>query len=84
MFFKYLNRLQYLDQLIRQKRTGNAIELACKLKVSRRQVYNCLEELKDFGLQIDYNRHLRSFTYQKSYEVKIIFEIKELSPIEWE
>ena len=48
MIFKQIERFQYLDQLIRQKRTGNADELARKLKISRRQVYNCLEEFKDF------------------------------------
>jgi predicted DNA-binding transcriptional regulator YafY len=79
MIFKQLNRLQQIDQLIRQKRTGNADELAIKLKISRRQVYNWLNELKEIGLEIRYNRELRSFVYLKSYQVNIIFDIKELT-----
>jgi len=78
MIFKLLNRLQQIDQLIRQKRTGNADELAAKLNISRRQVYYWLEELKSYGLEIDYNRDIKSFVYQKPYEVTITFKVKEI------
>lgn len=78
MIFKLFNRLQQIDQLIRQKRTGNAEELAAKLNISRRQVYYWLEELKSYGLEIDYNRDLKSFVYRKPYEVTIAFTVKEL------
>lgn len=79
MIYKQLNRLQQIDQLIRQRRTGNAKELAQKLRISRRLVYYWLDELKDMGLEIDYCRELKSFIYQKPYEINISFEIKELS-----
>ncbi len=79
MIFKQINRLQQIDQLIRQKRTGNAEELADKLNISRRQVYNWLDELKALGLEIDYNREIRSFVYLKSYQINISFDIKELT-----
>ena len=79
MIFKYLNRLQHIDQLIRQKRTGNAEELASKLRISRRQVYNWIDELKGFGLEIEYCRELRSFIYLRPYKINITIDIKELS-----
>jgi biotin operon repressor len=79
MIFKQLNRLQQLDQLIRQKRTGTAEELANKLSLSRRQVYNWIEELKLMGLEIEYNRHIKSFIYLKQYKIDISMDIKELS-----
>ncbi len=78
MIFKLFNRLQQIDQLIRQKRTGNAEELAAKLNISRRQVYYWLEELKSHGLEIDYNRDLKSFVYRKSYEITIAFSVREI------
>jgi len=78
MIFKLLNRAQQIDQLIRQKRTGNADELAAKLNISRRQVYYWLEELKSYGLEIEYNRDLKSFVYLKAYEVTIAFNVKEI------
>jgi predicted DNA-binding transcriptional regulator YafY len=79
MIFKQLNRLQQIDQLIRQRRTGNADELAQKLQLSRRQVYNLLEELKDIGLEIDYCREARTFIYQKQYKVNLNLDIRELT-----
>ena len=79
MIYKQLNRLQQIDQLIRQKRTGNAEELAQKLRISRRLVYYWLDELKDMGLEIDYNREVKSFIYQKPYQINVSFEINELT-----
>ncbi len=78
MIFKLLNRAQQIDQLIRQKRTGNADELAVKLNISRRQVYYWLEELRNYGLEIEYNRDLKSFVYLKTYEITIAFNVKEI------
>ncbi len=82
MIFKQLNRLQQIDQLIRQERTGNAEELAIKLNISRRQVYNWLDELKSLGLEIEYCRALQSFVYLKQYQVNISLDIKELTALE--
>lgn len=79
MLFKQLNRLNHLNQLIRQKRTGNADALAEKLSISRRQVYNCLEELKDLGLEVAYSRCKQSYVYRKPYQIKVTVEIKELT-----
>ncbi len=82
MIFKQLNRLQQIDQLIRQQRTGNAEEFAEKLGVSRRQVYYWLEELKEMGLEIEYSRELQSYVYARSYRIDITFDIKELQEME--
>ena len=79
MIFKQLNRLQQIDQLIRQRRTGNADELAQKLRISRRLVYYWLDELKEMGLELYYNREVKSFVYHKPYKINISFEIKELT-----
>jgi len=79
MIYKFINRLEQIDQLIRQRRTGNAEEFACKLNISRRQVYNWIDDLRSHGLEIAYSRELRSFIYLKPYKIKIAFEITELS-----
>ncbi|MBN1951166.1 MAG: HTH domain-containing protein [Bacteroidales bacterium] len=82
MFFKHLNRLQQLDQLIRQQNTGNAEILAGKMDISRRQVYNFLSELRDLGLEVEYRRDLNSFAYTKPYRINFKIDIRELSPEE--
>jgi predicted DNA-binding transcriptional regulator YafY len=79
MIFKQLNRLQQIDQLIRQKRTGNATNLAAKLGISRRQAYNWLDELRDLGLEIEYIRDIESYVYTKPCKLDITFKVVELS-----
>ncbi len=58
---KQLNRLKKLDTLIQQGKTGAPEEFADRLGLSRSQLYNILEELKDLGAPIEYNRSARSF-----------------------
>jgi len=82
MLFEEINRLQKMDRLIRLSNTGNADEFGEKLGLSRRQVYNIIENLKDMGLEIEYNRQIKSFVYAKPYKVKVLFEIVELSECE--
>jgi hypothetical protein len=78
MLFEEINRLRQIDRLIRLNNTGNAQEFAKKLNLSRRQVYNIIESLKDVGLEIEYNRNISSFVYAKPYKINITFEITEL------
>jgi predicted DNA-binding transcriptional regulator YafY len=78
MLLEEINRLQQIDRLIRLNNTGNAQQFARKLNISRRQVYNIIETLKDIGLEIEYNRHIGSFVYAKPYKINISFEIEEL------
>lgn len=81
MTYKILNRLQFLDQLIRQQRTGNAQELAEKLHIRRRHVYNLLDNLKDIGLEIEYSREKKSFIYPRPFQLTIILGFKEYDNI---
>jgi DNA-binding IclR family transcriptional regulator len=78
MNFDKLNRLQFLDHLIKHQRTGNAQELAEKLHIKRRQVYNLLNELKDIGLEIEYNRQKRSFIYPRSIQFTITLGVRNI------
>lgn len=79
MMFKYINRFQQLDQLIRQQRTGNADELGDKLGISKRHAYRLIEEFKDLGLDIKYSRYHRSFVYKKKCKVEISINVEILS-----
>jgi len=71
---RYISRLERIDQLIRQERTGNAPAFAGRLEISVRQLYNLIEELKDLGLPIEYCRTRQTFFYR--YYCRIIFEIR--------
>jgi predicted DNA-binding transcriptional regulator YafY len=59
-FIKQIERLQLLNKLVREQRTGSLKELAKRIGVSRRQLYAYLEYLKDYGLEIIFDRKLNS------------------------
>jgi len=67
------NRLERLAFLIQRKATGSPEELAERLDVSRRTVYNLIDLLRDQGAEIDYCRSRASFYYVRP--VKICFQL---------
>ena len=75
---KSLDRIEYLDYLIRRKCTGTPKELAEKLGISERWVYEILNELKhDFDCPIKYSRRRRSYVYTCSGSLVIEFMSEE-------
>jgi hypothetical protein len=71
----YLNRIERIDALIRQKRTGTPKELAEKLNISERWLYHFLEELKsELNCPIKYDRMRRSYIYEKRGRIIVGFE----------
>lgn len=52
MLIEQIERVRRMDQLIRLHSTGNSEEFAQKLKISKKHVYNLIEELKDAGASI--------------------------------
>jgi biotin operon repressor len=81
-FIRQIERMQLLNKLIREQRTGSPEELADRLGVSRAKVYLMLEELKDIGIEIGYSKKSRSFYYIKGeIKLKFSFEILDSSQI---
>jgi len=72
--YNYLNRIERLDLLIRQKRTGSPKDLAKKLDISERWLYILLDELKtDLNCPIRYDRRSGSYVYDEPGKVRIGF-----------
>lgn len=79
-FVEQIERLQYLDELIRKGNTGPPRELARRLGISRSQLYNLIDYFDDFGIHVKFSRTLNSFYYNnqdKNLEIK--FSIKVIS-----
>jgi predicted DNA-binding transcriptional regulator YafY len=76
---KYINRLKQLDQLIRQKCTGTPKQLAEKLNLSERQIYICLEEMRDLGLPISYCRYRQTYYYTEPIKLSVNISLIKLS-----
>ncbi|GCC50877.1 hypothetical protein SanaruYs_10960 [Chryseotalea sanaruensis] len=64
-FEKISKRLEFLDELIQKEATGSPVELAKRLGVSRRMVFNYLEYLvSEKAVTIIYCKRKKTYLYQ--------------------
>jgi len=61
----YFDRLDYLNTLIRKKSTGSPEQLAKKLQVSERTIFQYVEILRSLGAEIKYSRVKQSYYYAR-------------------
>ncbi|MDL2214999.1 HTH domain-containing protein [Dysgonomonas sp. OttesenSCG-928-M03] len=73
---KYIDRMNYLCKLIENESTGTPEELAEKLSVSKRQMFNLINNLKDMGAEIKYNRVRATYYFINDFEMVINVEIR--------
>ena len=62
--FKKIQQLERLDQLIRLKATGSPSQLAQKMEVSERTIYNLIDTLKAFGAPVLYSTSNQCYYYE--------------------
>ncbi|QEH40812.1 HTH domain-containing protein [Chitinophaga sp. XS-30] len=60
---RYFERLQTIDYLIRIRGTGNPTQLANRLEISERTLYEFLRMMKDLGAPIEYDRYKETYYY---------------------
>jgi DNA-binding Lrp family transcriptional regulator len=68
-----LKKFDYLHSLLRRGRTGCAEELAKRVGISRRAVFIDLEELRELGIPVEYNKTTDSYEFKG--DVKFLFEV---------
>jgi predicted DNA-binding transcriptional regulator YafY len=68
--FDTIDRLYNIHKLIQQEETGTPDEFAQQFHLSRRQLYNILGELKDYGAVIKHNRTKHTFYYANDFIVE--------------
>ncbi len=76
---KQIERLKNIHLLIQQKKTGSPIEFAKSIKVSVSHLYNILEDLKDKGFPIKYNRTTKSYFYLQDCNLEINYSVQLLT-----
>jgi predicted DNA-binding transcriptional regulator YafY len=64
MLGKYFSRLETIDHLIKIKGTGSPKQLARRLNISERSIYDYIELLKMLGAPIRYSKTRRSYYYE--------------------
>lgn len=72
---KLLERIKKVHQLILEEKTGTPQEFADKLHISRSQLYNVLEILKEYNAPIKYSKKTNSFYYTKSFELELKYSL---------
>lgn len=71
---KYINRIKYVDYLIKRKATGDLNKLAEKNKLCKSAMAAFLNEMKSLGFPIKYDRTRKSYYYDEAGEmVKNLF-----------
>jgi biotin operon repressor len=78
-FIKQVERLQLLNKLVKEQRTGTPDELAQRLGVSRSKLYLILDELRDTGVCIRYRKQQNSFVYEECLGISLKFSFEILS-----
>ena len=61
---KYIERVKYVDYLIRTKSTGNICVLAKKLNLSESGAEKFIHEMKEIGFPITYCKKEKTYSYE--------------------
>jgi predicted DNA-binding transcriptional regulator YafY len=70
---KYINRLKYLDYLVRTHATGSPEDLANKMGVSVRSIYDYLNDLKELGAPVKWSIQKESYIYSEEGKLELCF-----------
>lgn len=70
---KQAERIQRIHELIKRRATGTPKELASRLGISERQLYNLLDLMKELGAPIMYSINLCSYYYEQEVAWSIGF-----------
>jgi biotin operon repressor len=74
---RYIKKLELLDSLIRKKATGNQEEFCRKAKMSRSLLNNYINEMRELGFPIDFDRKRGTYFYTEEGQlVSRLFERK--------
>ncbi|WP_293886135.1 MULTISPECIES: HTH domain-containing protein [unclassified Sphingobacterium] len=76
--FKYIDRINLLDKLIRQRSTGTPAKLAKRLGISVSRLYVMIDELKGEGAPILYSRQRSTYYYNYEFMISIALKIEVL------
>jgi len=72
---RHLQRLRFIDALIRKKATGNQKALAGKLHLSKSGLNKLLNEMKEMGFPLKYDHKRQTYYYEcEGHMVETLFE----------
>jgi hypothetical protein len=75
---EYLEIFEKIDGLIRLRSTGSPTELGRGLGFSRASIFEYINDMKELGAPIKYNRLIRTYYYFEDGE--FIFQFRKSKP----
>ena len=81
--FEFIEVVARFHQYVMHGNTGDAASFAEKLGISRASLYNLLDELKSYGIDITYCRERQTYLYLHSERVEIKIIIGQYSEEEY-
>ena len=69
--FDRITHLNRINKLIQQEATGTPDEFAERIHLSRKQMYNILNLLTDYGAVIKYSRKNHTFYFSNDFNMEI-------------
>jgi predicted DNA-binding transcriptional regulator YafY len=79
---RFINIILRINRLVKLKATGSPRELACKLGISERTVYEYIRDMKELGAPIAYSYSHNSYIYYAEGELWIGFSDHPISMAE--
>ncbi len=76
--FEYVDLVARFHAFVVSRSTGTPEAFAAKLGVSRSTLYNLIEELRSYGIDIEYSRSRQTFLYVYPERVEITIVIRQL------
>jgi len=76
---KYTERLRLADRLIRMEATGAPRLFAQKLGISESYLYGVLDEMKDMGLPLMYNKSRLTYFYTRPVKLRIDISVENIT-----
>ncbi|MDR0606432.1 MAG: helix-turn-helix domain-containing protein [Bacteroidales bacterium] len=77
--FTTIDRILVIHGLIKKEATGTPDEFAERLHLKRRQLQNILDEIRDFGAEIMYDRIRNTYYYANNFEIVVKIRVNPLS-----
>ena len=76
---KQLERLRKIHRLIKLEATGTPLELSKTLRISIRQTYLLLEQLKELDAPLKFNRRSKTYYYELDFELTIQISVQVMT-----
>jgi|SRR5690606_30395173 predicted DNA-binding transcriptional regulator YafY len=77
--YLYIDRINLLNKLISQSKTGNQSELAKRLNISISRLARIIEYMKDQGAPIKFDRTKNTYYYESRYSINIDIKIEKIN-----